>query len=73
MPDFSIRQLAAIKPICPNALSFGQIIEQTIFAKINADTTPEQYQQAQNLLVSLCERFAAKVDLFHFPEAIGRH
>jgi hypothetical protein len=73
MPDFSVGQLAADKPVCPNARSFGQLCEQVVFAHLSAESTPEDYCHAQNLLLAMCERFAANLDLFHFPVVVGTH
>lgn len=45
---------------CSLALDFERIVEESVFKRLNADTTPEQYQQAIASLTSLFQRFEAQ-------------
>jgi hypothetical protein len=61
------------RPTCPHARTFIQIAEQTIFAKITPATTPDQFDAAKDILLQLCQRLEAQVDMFHYPAATGDH
>jgi hypothetical protein len=50
-----------------------QIAEQTIFNKVTAATTLEQFTSAEEILLQLCQRLEAQVDMFHYPAATGDH
>jgi hypothetical protein len=41
---------------CSLALDFERIVEESLFKRLNSDTTPEQYQQAIESLIPLLER-----------------
>jgi len=60
------------QPRCSYALDFERIVEESIFKRLNADTTPEQYQQAIASLLPLLQRLEAQAhnNPFHFG-AIG--
>jgi hypothetical protein len=58
---------------CPHARTFMQISEQTIFSKITEHTRPEQFAAAAEILLQLCQRLEAQVDMFHYPAATGDH
>jgi hypothetical protein len=63
------------RPTCPPARTYIQIAEQTIFAKITAHTTEQQFLAAEEILLQLCQRLEAQVDadMFHYPAATGDH
>jgi hypothetical protein len=61
------------RPPCPHARTFIQIAEQTIFSKITEHTRPDQFTTAQEILLQLCQRLEAQVDMFHYPAATGDH
>jgi hypothetical protein len=54
---------------CSLALDFERIVEESLFKRLNSDTTPEQYQQAIESLIPLLERLEAEANLnpFHHP------
>jgi len=54
---------------CSYALDFERIVEEGVFKRLNADTTPEQYQQAIESLIPLLERLEAEANKnpFHHP------
>jgi hypothetical protein len=54
---------------CSLALDFEIIVEESIFKRLNADTTPQQYQQAIESLLPLFERLEAEANNnpFHHP------
>jgi hypothetical protein len=58
---------------CPHARTFIQIAEQTIFNKITEHTHPDQFTLAEEILLQLCQRLEAQVDMFHYPAATGDH
>jgi hypothetical protein len=58
---------------CPHARTFIQIAEQTIFSKITEHTRPDQFSAAEEILLQLCQRLEAQVDMFHYPAATGNH
>jgi hypothetical protein len=64
---------AGSQPTCPHARTYIQIAEQMIFNKITAATTPEQFTAAEEILLQLCQRLEAQVDMFHYPAATGDH
>jgi hypothetical protein len=64
---------AGSRPTCPHARTFIQIAEQTIFNKITAATTSDKFSTAENILLQLCHRLEAQVDMFHYPAASGDH
>jgi hypothetical protein len=64
---------AGTRPTCPHARTYIQIAEQTIFAKITAHTTEQQFLAAEEILLQLCQRLEAQVDMFHYPAATGDH
>jgi hypothetical protein len=57
---------------CALALDFERIVEDSVFKRLNADTTPEQYQQAIASLKELLKPLEAEAhkNPFHHP-AIG--
>jgi hypothetical protein len=57
---------------CSLALDFERIVEESIFKRLNSDTTQQQYQQAIESLLPLFERLEAEANQnpFHHP-AIG--
>ena len=57
--------------LCPQSRTFEQIADQSIFAKITDQTTQEQFAQAQQSLLELCQRLEAQVDLFHYAQPYG--
>jgi hypothetical protein len=59
--------------LCRDSYTVARLIEQTIFAKITPETTPEQFAAAQQALSQLCQRFEAKLDLFHYAAIRGSH
>jgi hypothetical protein len=61
------------RPTCPHARTFIQIAEQTIFSKITEHTRPDQFTTAEEILLQLCQRLEAQMDMFHFPAATGDH
>jgi hypothetical protein len=61
------------RPTCPHARTFIQIAEQTIFSKITEHTRPDQFTTAEEILLTLCHRLEAQIDLFHYPAATGDH
>jgi hypothetical protein len=61
------------RPTCPPARTYIQIAEQTIFAKITAHTTEQQFLAAEEILLQLCQRLESQVDMFHYPAATGDH
>jgi hypothetical protein len=64
---------AGSQPTCPHARTFIQIAEQTIFSKITEHTRPDQFSAAEEILLQLCHRLEAQVDMFHYPAATGDH
>jgi hypothetical protein len=64
---------AGSRPTCPHARTFIQIAEQTIFSKITEHTRPDQFDAAEDILIQLCQRLEAQVDMFHYPAATGDH
>jgi hypothetical protein len=61
------------RTLCRDSYTVAKLIEQTIFAKITPETTPQQFQRAQESLRQLCERFEANLDLFHYAAIRGAH
>jgi hypothetical protein len=59
--------------LCGFAFTYAQIIEQTIFARINDRTTPQQYEAALQSLEALCQRFERQMDWSHYPASHGLH
>jgi hypothetical protein len=64
---------SSYQSLCPQAVAFDQLADQSIFRKITDQTTPEQFQAAQLSLLQLCQRVEANLDLFHFKAAVGTH
>jgi hypothetical protein len=73
MVDFDAKQIASYKHLCSPAYSYAQILERTIFAKITDQTTPEQFQSAQQSLILLCREIEAQLDWTHYPAVTGTH
>ena len=61
------------RDLCSFAFTYAQIIEQTIFARINDRTTPQQYEAALQSLGELCQRFERQMDWSHYPVSYGMH
>jgi hypothetical protein len=61
------------RTLCPQSYTVAMLTEQTVFAKITPGTTPEQFAAAQQSLKTLCERFEAQLDLFHYAAIRGSH
>jgi hypothetical protein len=59
--------------LCSFAFTYAQIIEQTIFARINDRTTPQQYEAALQSLKELCQRLESQMDWSHYPASHGLH
>jgi hypothetical protein len=59
--------------LCRDSYTVARLIEQTIFNQITPETTQQQFQQAQESLRRLCERFEANLDLFHYASIRGSH
>jgi len=59
------------RPLCRDAFTFAQIVEQTIFAQITDRTTPEQFRLAQESLSQLCSKLAASVDWDQLASSFG--
>jgi hypothetical protein len=59
--------------LCSFAFTYAQIIEQTIFARINDRTTPQQYKAALQSLEELCQRMERQMDWSHYPASQGMH
>jgi hypothetical protein len=59
--------------LCRDSYTVARLIEQTIFNQITPETTQQQFQQAQESLRRLCERFEAQLDLFHYASIRGAH
>jgi hypothetical protein len=59
--------------LCSFAFTYAQIIEQTIFARINDRTTPEQFNAALQTLKELCQRMEREMDWSHYPASNGLH
>ncbi len=59
--------------LCSFAFTYAQIIEQTIFARINDRTTSQQYEAALQSLGELCRRFERQMDWSHYPASHGMH
>jgi hypothetical protein len=59
--------------LCSFAFTYAQIIEQTILARINDRTTPQQYEAALQSLGALCQRFERQMDWSHYPASHGLH
>jgi hypothetical protein len=61
------------RDLCSFAFTYAQIIEQTIFARINDRTTPQQYEAALQSLEELCRRLEREMDWSHYPASHGMH
>jgi hypothetical protein len=61
------------RTLCRDSYTVAKLIEQTIFAKITSDTTPDQFAAAQQSLLHLCQRFENNLDLFHYASIRGSH
>jgi hypothetical protein len=59
--------------LCREGYTIARLSEETTFAKITPETTPEQFAAAQQALLRLCERFEAQLDLFHYAAIRGSH
>jgi hypothetical protein len=59
------------RQLCSAAFTFGQIVEQTIFAQLSDTTTQEQFQLAQQSLRRLCNELEARVNWDHYASASG--
>jgi hypothetical protein len=59
--------------LCSAAFTYAQIIEQTIFARINDRTTPQQYEAGLQSLKELCQRLESQLDWSHYPASQGLH
>jgi hypothetical protein len=59
--------------LCSAAFTYAQIIEQTIFARINDRTTPQQYEAGLQSLKELCQRLESQMDWSHYPASHGLH
>jgi hypothetical protein len=64
---------SAYPTLCSEARAFAQLADQSIFSKITDQTTPEQFEEAQYSLLTLCQRLEANLDLFHYKAAVGTH
>jgi hypothetical protein len=61
---------------CPYAKELRAIAEETIFARVTATTTKDDFALAQRSLLSLYQDLSQRMqkDTFHFPSArTGRH
>jgi hypothetical protein len=61
------------RTLCRDSYTVAKLIEQTIFAKITPDTTPDQFTAAQQSLLQLCQRFEHTPDFFHYAAISGSH
>jgi hypothetical protein len=61
------------RTLCRDSYTVAKLIEQTIFNQITPETTQQQFQQVQESLRRLCERFEAQLDLFHYAALSGSH
>jgi hypothetical protein len=59
--------------LCPQSRMYIQLIQSSIFAKITDQTTPTQFAEAEQALVSLAERLERQVGLFHYGALTGTH
>jgi hypothetical protein len=59
--------------LCGQSRMYIQLLQNSIFAKIDAQTTDAQFVSAAQNMLALCERLEAKVDLFHYGALTGTH
>jgi len=60
-------------PLCGYAQLFESIARETIFPELSPSTTKEQYQQAQECLLSLRNELQRRMGPFHYPSPSGSH
>jgi hypothetical protein len=61
---------------CPYAKEFRSIAQETIFARVTATTTQEDFARFQQSMLSLYQSLTERMkkEIFHFPTArTGRH
>jgi hypothetical protein len=66
-------QLSAGAPLCVFSDSFYSSARDTIFRQLTRDTTPEQFQAAQEHLQQLRDELVEQLYPMHYGSLVGRH
>jgi DNA-directed RNA polymerase specialized sigma24 family protein len=65
--------LSAGAPLCELSDACYRTIHETIFQQLTKDTTPEQWQAAQESLLRLRDELVRDIRPMHYGALIGRH
>jgi len=65
--------LSAGAPLCTVSDSFYRTVRETIFQRLTKDTTPQQWQSAQEHLTRLRDELKQAIYPMHYGSLVGRH
>jgi hypothetical protein len=65
--------LSAGAPLCELSDSFYRTVREAVFQQLTKDTTPEQWQAAQESLTRLRDELVQDIRPMHYGSLIGRH